>query len=166
MKHPAAAKLRSFMQGIWVALAAAVLLAPQVAVPRQTSGGRQPSAAEFTDHDAAGLLGRIADGMQTRNHNKVLAAFDLRRMAEGPLFRQQIVSLISHSDSIRIHINLVKTAEENGKGVAEADVEMEVARRDDSNPVHQQARLRFTADKAPSGWKFIDVQPRAFFALP
>jgi hypothetical protein len=43
---------------------------------------------------------------------------------------------------------------------------MEAAPRDDNAPtVHKQERLRFTAANTSAGWKFTDVEPRAFFSL-
>lgn len=120
----------------------------------------------FNDSVAAGLLNQIAYGFESGNQEKVLRAFDLARMPQGQLFKQQIVSFFSHTESIRIHINLVQTSVENGKGTAEADVEMEAAPRgSEAPPVHKQDRLRFTAENTPAGWRFTDVQPPTFFSL-
>jgi hypothetical protein len=125
-----------------------------------------PKPAEFTDGAASDLLNQIASGFTSRNQKKVLAVFDLAAMADGERFRQQIISFFSHTESVRIHFNLVKTSGEEGKGTAEVQVEMEAAPRDDNTPtVHKQERLRFTAASTSAGWKFTDVEPRAFFSL-
>jgi hypothetical protein len=125
-----------------------------------------PKRAEFTDGAASDLLNQITSGFTSRNQKKVLAVFDLAAMADGERFRQQIISFFSHTESVRIHFNLVKTSGEEGKGTAEVQVEMEAAPRDDNAPtVHKQERLRFTAASTSGGWKFTDVEPRAFFSL-
>lgn len=150
------------------ALAGLLFVAAQFAAgaPLQPGSQDQPGQTAFTDDVASGLLSRITNGLESRNQKKVLAAFDLAAMADGELFKQQIVSFMSHTESIRIHINLVRTSVDAGKGTAEADVEMETAPRDsNANPVHKQERLVFTAENTPAGWKFIDVQPRPFFSL-
>jgi hypothetical protein len=129
----------------------------------------QPSPApapEFTDRVASDLLTQITNGFTGRNRERVLSAFDLAAMPDGERFRQQIISFFSHTESVRIHFNLVKTSGEEGKGTAEVQVEMEAAPRDDNAPtVHKQERLRFTAANTSAGWKFTDVEPRAFFSL-
>lgn len=124
------------------------------------------SAQQRFDLQAARkLLDQINDGFQGRGRKKVLEAFDFSRMSQGQLFRQQLVSLASHADGIRIHFNVVSAGSENGVGNADADVEMEVTPRDNSLPVHKQNRLHFVAMQDSSGWKFTDVQPRTFFSL-
>lgn len=151
-----------------VAVSAILIFAVQFAAgaPLQSGSQDQPGQSAFTDDAASGLLSRITNGLESRNQTKVLAAFDLAAMPDGELFKQQIVSFMSHTENIRIHINLVQTSVEAGKGTAEADVEMEAAPRDsNANPVHKQARLVFTAENTPAGWKFTDVQPRPFFSL-
>lgn len=146
--------------------AASLLLAHWVAGAPLQSGNPQPGQVAFNDSVASGLLSQITEGFESRNQNKVLDAFDLAAMPDGQLFRQQIVSFFAHTESVRIHVNLVQTSAEGGKGAAEADVEMEAAPRDSNTlPVHKQERLSFTAESTPAGWKFTDVQPRLFFSL-
>jgi hypothetical protein len=152
---------------VFLAIAAAATLLPAhwlAGAPLQTGDRGRPT--EFNDSIASGLLGQITSGFESRNQNKVLGAFDLASMSDGQLFRQQIVAFFAHTESVRIHVNLVQTSSESGKGTAEVDVEMEAAPRDSNDlPVHKQDRLRFTAANTPAGWKFSDVQPRGFFSL-
>jgi hypothetical protein len=45
------------------------------------------------------------------------------------------------------------------------DAEMEAEPRNGGGaPLHKQGTLRFVAEPTSSGWKFTDVQPRAFFS--
>jgi hypothetical protein len=159
---------RARLTAVFLPIAAAILVSAHwlAGAPLQTGDRAQPARTEFNDSIASGLLGQITSGFESRNQNKVLGAFDLASMSDGQLFRQQIVAFFAHTESVRIHVNLVQTSSESGKGTAEVDVEMEAAPRDSNDlPVHKQDRLRFTAANTPAGWKFSDVQPRGFFSL-
>ena len=120
----------------------------------------------FTARDAARLLDQIGSGLVEHNRKATLAAFDLVRMTDGPLFEQQITSFLAHTGIIRVHYNGIDAGMEEGKGVASVDFEMDADQRDDNlPPVRKQARLRLIAENSAAGWKFIDVQPRSFFSL-
>ena len=159
-----------FMAGMhrasqWLALLMLVIAPVQVPARSTFQISTTPGQNTFNDQAAAKLLQQFTDGLQSRNASKALGVFDLVKMPGGQFFRQQIISFIAHTESIRIHLNLVKTSAEDGKGLAEVEVEMETSPREgNSPPVHQQDRLHFSAENDPKGWKFSDVQPRAFFA--
>ena len=119
----------------------------------------------FTVRDASRLLMQINDGLVNRDAGRFLAGFDLARMNQGQLFKQQITSLIAHTDGIRTHFNLDQVTMKAGQGEATVDAEMEADPRNGGGPLlHKRATLRFAAELTSSGWKFIDVQPRAFFS--
>src|SRR6185437_8855187 len=118
----------------------------------------------FSAHDASILLNQMNDGLLTRSAGKFLAAFDLTRMDNGQLFKQQISSFISHTDAIRMHFNLTNAGMNGGQGVASVDVQMEADTGNSGAPLHKEATLSLVAEQAGSGWKFIDLQPRAFFS--
>jgi hypothetical protein len=146
-------------------MASALLLLPGFAVPGQTS---QPAPRDKTPLSLAAavqLLHQVASALQSRNQRKMLDTFDLARMKDGALFRQQISSFFSRSGPIRVHFNQVQVAKEGGQDVITAMVEMEADSRDDTKlPVRKQAQLRFVAENSAEGWKFTDVQPREFFS--
>ena len=120
--------------------------------------------APFTFTDAATLLQRMNDALVNRQAGKFLSAFNLTRMQEGPLFKQQITSFISHSDSIRMHFNLTQVTMSGAQGAATADAELEADTGNGGEPLYKQATLHFIAEKTGTAWKFIDVQPRSFFS--
>lgn len=126
----------------------------------------QPSNA-FTTGVASQLLTQITQGLIARNQKQVLAAFDLSKMRDGALFRQQMVSFIAHAENIRIYFHVTQASGETANGQAEAEVQMEADPRDSNNtvPIRKQARLHFAAQSTPDGWKFTGVQPRNFFSL-
>lgn len=128
----------------------------------QTAQAQNQNA--FSARDASALLNQINDGLVNSSVGKFLAAFDLSRMDNGQLFKQQITSFISHADSIRMYFNLTSAAMNGNQGTATVDVQMEADIGNGGEPLHKEATLNFTAGQAGAKWKFIDVQPRSFFS--
>lgn len=127
---------------------------------------QNPPQNGFTVRDVSKLLNQINDALINRQAGKLLGAFDLAKMTGGQLFKQQVTSFISHSDSIRLHFNITETAMNGAQGTATVDAEMEAESRDGNTPpVRKQATLRFLAEHTSAGWKFTDVQPRSFFSM-
>jgi hypothetical protein len=148
-----------------VAMLAVVLFLTGTIKIEAQSGPAQPDPKLiFNDQAATKLLFQLSQGLEDTNQKQVLAVFDFAGMVDGAMFQQQLISFISHAESIRIHLNLVKAASDGGKGSAEADIEMEIEPRDGTLPVRKQARVSFTAQSSTGGWKLIDVQPRRFFS--
>jgi hypothetical protein len=136
-----------------------------VAAQNGAHASPKPDDNGFNERAATQLLNQIAEALVSHNQRKMLGVFDVTKMTDGPLFRTQITSLFGQTGIIRVHFNLDQAAMEDGKGVATVDWEMEADLRDDTRPpVRKQARLRFVAEKSAEGWKFTDVQPRAFFS--
>lgn len=130
-------------------------------------GGARTADSSFTEKDASHLLNQISQGLVSRNQGQVLRAFDLGKMQNGTLFRQQIVSFIAHAENIRFYFHLTRVSAAALRGETDAEVEMEADPRDSNNagPLHKQARLHLAAQSTSAGWKFVDVQPRAFFSM-
>ncbi|MGE5323251.1 MAG: hypothetical protein ACM3SW_10330 [Actinomycetota bacterium] len=118
----------------------------------------------FSFADASGLLQRMNDALVDRQAGKFLSAFDLTKMQDGPLFKQQVASFIAHYDSIRMHFNLTQVTMTGAQGAATADAELEADMGNRNEPLYKQASLRFIAEKTGTVWKFVDVQPRSFFS--
>ena len=151
----------------FVMLGAIVLWLP---VPDALSQAKQPSPPakdnSFTLNTASELLDQITTGLVAHNQSKMLGAFDLSKMADGPLFRQQVTHLFAQSGNIRFHFNILEVSTDGSKGIAEvaAEIDVEVLREDITPPLRKQAKLRFVAENGTGGWKFTDVQPRVFFS--
>ena len=118
----------------------------------------------FSTHDASALLNQMNDGLINRSAGKFLSAFNLSRMENSQLFKQQITSFIAHTDSIRLHFNLTSTGMNGNQGVAIVDVQMEADTGNGGEPLHKEATLNFMARQSGAKWKFIEVQPRSFFS--
>ncbi len=142
------------------ALMVVLLSLPSPAQEPAKSQSGEPSNA-FTESAASKLLGQMAEGLQSHSEKKMLSAFDLSLMDGGPTFKEQVTALFNQYESIRVHFKLVEVKE----NVAVVNAELDVTPADPANPSqHKNIQLRLTAAKTPAGWKFIDVQPRAFFS--
>ncbi len=141
------------------AILCALLLAP-------LSFSAQDKPSSFTTPVASQLLAQVREGLEGRSQKKILAAFDLSQMTNGPLFRQQIAGLFNQTESVRVHLNLVEIeAGDAGRQRVAVEAEMEADPRGNGLPVHKRARLTFIAERSAHGWKFTGVEPRSFFSL-
>src|SRR5262249_25940604 len=75
----------------------------------QNTAPRLPVENTFTDSRAASaLLRQLSESLQGHSQKKFLAIFDLQKMKDGQLFKQQINSFFSQTESIRVHLNLME----------------------------------------------------------
>jgi hypothetical protein len=140
--------------------AAILLLGATSAAPQQPL----PPNSTFTDRDASSLLRQLSEALEARSQKKLLALFDFSQMKEAEIFRQQLNSLIDRTDSIRVHLNLVEASAVPPGMTVDAEMETQTG---DLNPASRKtARLGFTVARSGKTWKFIDLRPRSFFALP
>jgi len=127
----------------------------------QKPGAPAKDDATFTEQAASRLLEQVTEGLNGRTAKKMLSAFDLNRMNDGAVFKDQVSAFFNQTDSIRVHFKLLEVT----GNVAVVDAEMDVTPRSDlTPPQHKYMQLRFTGEKGRNGWKFIDVQPRNFFS--
>ena len=155
-----AASVRSFVTIVLMALLSATPAAAQASQPKQ-----QPQNA-FDAQTASHLLRQLSEALQGQSQKKFLALFDLDRMKDSALFRQQIASFFSRTISIRVHLNLGETTVEGDRATIAVDAQMEAEPGDGSPIVRRNDRLNFTAANSGGTWKFVELQPRSFFSLP
>ena len=155
------------MRGNWakkVLLAAAIMLLACSARAQLPAQQPAPANNTFSDRAASTLLRQLGEALEARSQKKLLAVFDFSQMKDAELFKQQLNSLLSQTDSIRVHLNLVESsAEPSGMTV---NAEMETQSGDLNPAAHKTERLNFTVARSGKTWKFIDVRPRSFFSLP
>jgi len=155
-----AASVRSFVTIVLMTLLSATLVAAQASQPRQ-----QPQKA-FDAQTASQQLRQLSEALQGQSQKKFLALFDLDRMKDSALFRQQIASFFSRTISIRVHLNLGETTVEGDRATIAVDAQMEAEPGDGSPIVRRNDRLNFTVANSGGTWKFVELQPRSFFSLP
>lgn len=153
-------KLPAFKIRFQLVLFTAMLLALSTA-PHDLAAQSDPPADSFSELAASKLLSQVAEGLQGHLSRKMLDAFDLARMAHGAIFKEQVTAFFNQYDFIRVHFKLVEVKD----NTVIVDAQMEASTSGDATPPQRKSiQLRFTAEKTTVGWKFVDVQPRAFFS--
>jgi hypothetical protein len=147
------------MVGLVAVLCCAIL-------PAQVAPQQQPTPDAFDTQTASRLLLQLSEALQGHSQKQFLALFDLARMKEGPLFKQQIDSFFAQTESIRVHLNLVDTSVEGDKTTVAVDAEMEAQPSNGGAPARRNERLNFAVARVSDSWKFVDMLPRSFFSLP
>ena len=148
-----------------------LFLALTIAAQDKSPAGTAVNDAVFDTKIASQLLSQVREGLEGRSQKKMFSTFDLARMSDGSLFKQQVIGFFNQTDAIRVHLNLVEVAAtEGGQARVLIDAELEADPRNNSLPVHKRARLTLTAEKSRAGkgaaeWKFTSIEPRSFFSL-
>jgi hypothetical protein len=148
------------------AAALLMLLLSAVLLPAQTAPQKAPPQNTFDDRAASRLLMQLSEALQGHSQSQFLALFDLAKMKNGPIFKQQIGVFFSQTESIRVHLNLVEAAAAGERATVAVDAEMELQPRNGGPALRRNERLNFVAANAGENWKFVDVQPISFFSLP
>jgi len=157
-----AENVRSCLTMVFMALLTATLAQAQTAPPKQPP----PQQSAFDVQTASGLLRQLSEALQGQSQKKFLALFDLPRMKDSALFKQQIASFFSQTTAIRVHLNLGETAVEGDRATIAVDAQMEAEPGNGGPIARRNDRLNFTVASAGGTWKFIELQPRSFFSLP
>ena len=147
-------------EAIFIALLLCVTLRAQDA-PHQ-----QLTPAAFDAQTGSGLLLQLSEALQGHSQKQFLALFDLGKMKDGALFKQQTNSFFAQTEFIRVHLNLVDTSMDGDKASVAVDAEMEAEPRNGGAVSRRNERLNFVVAKVGDSWKFVDMQPRSFFSLP
>lgn len=132
----------------------------------QTAPPKPPPQSTFDAQTASRLLRELSEALQGQSQKKFLALFDLPKMKDSDLFKQQIASFFSQTVAIRVHLNLGETSMDGDKAIVAVEAEME-AEPSNGGPISRRNdRLNFTVANSGGTWKFIELQPRSFFSLP
>jgi hypothetical protein len=153
--------VRSCVMLLFMALLCYTILPAQVAPPKPT-----PPTSAFDAQTASRLLLQLSEALQGHSQKQFLSLFDLSRMKDGTIFKQQINSFFTQTESIRAHLNLAGTSIDGKKASIAVDAEMEAEPSNGGAPSRRTERLNFVVTNAGSSWKFVDLQPRSFFSLP
>jgi hypothetical protein len=153
--------VRSFVMIVFFALLCAMQATAQAAQPKQP-----PSQSAFDAQTASRLLRELSEALQGQSQKKFLALFDLPRMKDSDLFKQQIASFFSQTISIRVHLNLGETAVEGDRATIAVEAQMEAEPASGGPIARRNDRLNFTVANFGGTWKFVELQPRSFFSLP
>jgi hypothetical protein len=142
-----------------------IVLLASATLPAQTAPQPQPTPNAFDAQAASRLLLQLSEALQGHSQKQFLALFDLDKMKDGAIFKQQISSFFGQTDSIRVHLNLVDTSIDSDKASLAVDTEMEAQPSNGGAPARRNEQLNFIVARVGGSWKFVDVQPRSFFSL-
>lgn len=137
-----------------------------VILPAQVAPQQQPTPSAFDAQTASRLLLQLSEALQGHSQKQFLALFNLDKMKEGTLFKQQINSFFAQTESIRVHLNLGETSVDGDKAMLVVEAEMEAAPSSGGAIMRRKDRLNFVIANMGNSWKVVDVQPRSFFSLP
>jgi hypothetical protein len=137
-----------------------------VILPAQLAAQQQPTPSAFDAQTASHLLLQLSEALQGHSQKQFLALFDVSRMKEGALFKQQINSFFAQTESIRVHLNLGETSVDRDKATLAVEAEMEAAPSNGGAMTRRNDRLNFVVANSGGTWKFVELQPRSFFSLP
>ncbi len=135
------------------------------ALPAQDAPQKQRAPSAFDVQAGSRLLAELSESLQGQSQKHFLELFDLSRMKNGALFRQQVSSFFSKTISIRVHMNLLDTSVEGDKATLAVDAEMEAEPGAGGAITRRNGQLTFAVARVGDKWKFIEVQPRSFFSL-
>jgi hypothetical protein len=156
-----AESVRSFVVVVFIALLCATQATAQAAQPKQP-----PPKSAFDAQIASRLLRELSEALQGQSQKKFLALFDLPRMKDSDLFKQQIASFFSQTISIRVHLNLGETAVEGDRATIAVEAQMETEPANGGPMARRNDQLNFTVANDGGTWKFVELHPRSFFSLP
>lgn len=131
----------------------------------QNGPQKQPTPSAFDEQAGSRLLQQLSESLQAESQKRFLELFDLSRMKDGALFRQQVSSFFSKTISIRVHLNLVDASADDDKATLAVDAQMEAEPSAGGAITRRNEQLNFTVARAGDRWKFVEVQPRSFFSL-
>lgn len=156
-----AESVRSCLTIVFMALLSVTLAPAQTAPPKPP-----PQQSMFDTQNASRLLRELSEALQGHSEKKFFALFDLPRMKDGALFKEQVQSFFSHTISIRVHLNLGETSSDGDKAILAVEAEMEAEPANGGPIARRNDRLNFTVAGSGGTWKFVEMQPRSFFSLP
>jgi hypothetical protein len=113
--------------------------------------------------DASKVLMQMSEALEGHSQKQFLALFDLDKMQDGEIFKQQISLYFSQTESIRVHMNMGEVVVNGQNATVFVDAEIEAEPRNGGPVAHKNEQITFIVSP---NCKFIDVQPRGFFSLP
>lgn len=154
-------------------LAVLVALGISPGAPAQTaSGGHPPTqadspeskTAQFSDADAARVLDRFRQALESNNQRGLLKLFDAGKMPDYPAFRDQVAQFFDKYEAFQVQYRITQVSDEEHVGVALVDFQVEATPNEEASPnVRRQVQLRLVLAWEEKQWKIVDLAPRGLF---
>lgn len=134
----------------------------QNAPPRAPDEQTQQS---FGDAEGAAVLRAFANGLETHDLNRFLAAFDANAYPRFPVFAGEMDSYFGRYDEFRVHYLLKETSvDADGRGVMLAQMQLEGVPVGTGEAVRHNAEVRFELVRSDGKWKIASFTPREFLS--
>ncbi len=151
--------------GCWITTVSLLLVMVAAAGALSSQTQPAPAANDFSAAVATRLLDKLRSALESGSLEDMLETFDREKMPNYNAFRDQLRSFFSQYQDLRVRYHITQTWNENGRGIALADFEMEgVPTSGGIPPLHSQGQIRFEFEPGRKGWKIVDLDPRGFFS--
>ncbi|HVO79704.1 MAG TPA: hypothetical protein VMT28_03175 [Terriglobales bacterium] len=120
--------------------------------------------AKFTDADAAGVLDRLRQALESYNQRRLLQLFDAGKMPNYPAFRDQVAQFFDKYEAFQVQYRITQVSAEEHVGVAMVDFRLEATPAREASPnVRRNTQLRLVLAWDGKQWKIVDLAPRGLF---
>lgn len=149
--------------GLGLGLGAPAQTAKESPTPTQASDS-EIKTAKFSDADAARVLDRFRQALESNNQRGLLKLFDAGRMPDYPAFRDLVQQFFDKYEAFQVQYRITQVSDEEHVGVALVDFQVEATPSGEASPnVRRQVQLRLVLTWEEKQWKIVDLAPRGLF---
>jgi hypothetical protein len=124
----------------------------------------EAKAAKFSSADAANVLDRFRQALESNNQRGLLKLFDAARMPDYPAFRDQVAQFFDEYEAFQVQYRITQVSNEEHVGVTWVDFQLEATPRGEASPnVRRNVQLRLVLAWDGKQWKIVDLTPRGLF---
>jgi SnoaL-like domain len=134
--------------------------AKETSSPGNPKSGTHP----FSEADAAGVMGRFRQALESDSERGLMRLFDAGKMQDYPAFRDQIAQFFDKYEAFQVQYRIRQVSAEEHVGVALVDFQLEATPNREASPnVRRNAQLRLVLAWEGKQWKIVDLEPRGLF---
>lgn len=156
-----------FAQGLVVLLGLGIGLGAPAQTAKESHPPTQASevkTAKFGDADAARVLDRFRQTLESNNQRGLLKLFDAGKMPDYPAFRDLVQQFFDKYEAFQVQYRITQVSDEEHVGVALVDFQVEATPSGEASPnVRRQVQLRLVLTWEEKQWKIVDLAPRGLF---
>ena len=125
----------------------------------------EAKTANFSTADAAQVLDRFRQALESNNQRGLLKLFDAGRMPDYPAFRNQVAQFFDKFEAFQVQYRITQVANEEHVGVILVDFQLEATPSTPRSPhVRKTVQLRVVLAWDGKQWKIVDLAPRELFS--
>jgi hypothetical protein len=118
----------------------------------------------FQEQDAAGVMDRLRQALETENRTRLYKLFDNSRMPGFALFRDEVAQFFGQYQAPRVAYRINQVSQDGALGAITAEFIMEALPLTDGLPaLHRRAQMRLVTSWDGKEWKVADLSPRSLF---